>query len=114
MVQNNNKFVFSSMSEEEVDFMLLDQDKYLETILNKNIAIDNYTNKINRLILIYMALDPQKSGLRPDRKFWRWKSGSFDMYVNVPDYKKFCNASKDEAKKIIAQLYLQSINLLII
>ncbi len=97
------------MSDEEIDFSILHQDRYLENILNKNLIINNYTGKIKEIGLIYMAMNPQKPSLRPDRKFWRWKSGSFDMYVNVPDYEKFCNATHKEAKKIIAKLYLASI-----
>ncbi len=109
MVKNNNKIVFSSMSDDKIDFKLLNQDKYLESILNENLNIDNYSKKINRIILIYMAMNPETPPLRPDKKFWRWKSGSFDMYVNVPDFQKYCNATHKEAQKIIAELFLYSI-----
>ena len=109
MVQNTNKLVFSSMSDEKVNFSILHQDRYLEDILNKSVKIDSYSEKIEEIGLIYMAMDPTTHSFRPDRKFWRWKSGVFDMYVNVPDYEKYCQATEAEAKKIIAQLYLDSI-----
>ncbi len=106
---DNHRFIFSSMSDKEVAYSLLHQDRYLQEILNKNLLMENYTKKIKEIGLIYMAMDPQKPNLREDRKFWRWKSGFFDMYVNVPDFKKYCNATHKEAQQIIAELFLYSI-----
>ena len=56
-----------------------------------------------------MAIDPESGSFRPDKKNWRWKSRDFAMYVNVPDYKKFCESTEAEAQKIIAELYLSSL-----
>ncbi len=56
-----------------------------------------------------MVMEPKTSSFRPDRKFNQRKIKSFDMYMNVPDYNKFRTATKQEAKKIIAELYLSGI-----
>ncbi len=109
METDNHKFIFSSMSDEQIDFSLLSQDNHLRELLNKNLDIEDYTQKIKRVGLIYMAMDPKISNVRENRKFWRWKSRFFDMYVNVPDYWIYCNATHKEAQKIIAELFLYSI-----
>ncbi len=97
------------MSDWNVDDTLVETDRNIVEIINKSLSINSYTKKMSRINLVFMAMDPTTHSFRPDRKFWRWKSGSFDMYVNVPDYEKFCNATHKEAKKIIAKLYLASI-----
>ncbi len=102
-------FVISSMLDIKTNKYLLVISSSFYNLLNINLHISNYTNQQKEIGFIFMAMNPQKPALRPDRKFWRWKSGSFDMYVNVPDYEKFCNATHKEAKKIIAKLYLASI-----
>ncbi len=104
-----SKFVLSSMSDENVDLSLIEQDRAINKILNKDILLDSYTSKHKQICLTFMAMDPTTSSFRPDKKFWRWKAGNFDMYMNVPDYNKFRTATKQEAKKIIAELYLSGI-----
>ena len=54
-------------------------------------------------------MNPETPSFRPDKKFNRWKHKVFDIYMNVPDYEKFRTATKLEAQKIIAELYLSGI-----
>jgi len=68
-----------------------------------------YSEKIKQICLIFMALDPTTYSFRQDKHFWRWKRGVFDMYMNVPDYTAFCNATPLQAKQTVAQLYLKGI-----
>ena len=109
MIQNKNKLFFSSMSDEKISQTILSQDLYLEKILNNTINLNNYTNKFDRVGLIFMAIDPTTKSFRPDKKFNRWKQKVFDMYINVPDYDKFRTATKTEAQRIIVELYLSGI-----
>ena len=80
-----------------------------DLLFEKKIQISNFSKKIKQIALIFMAINPKTHSFRPDKKFWRWKDGNFDMYLNVPDYEKFCNADKKKAKVIIAELYLTGI-----
>ncbi len=100
---------FSTMYDMKVKRSNVNFSNEYSKFLDKNLQIKKYGNKIKEICLIFMAMDPATYSFRPDKKFWRWKSGVFDMYVNVPDYETFCNATHDEAKKIIAKLYLTSI-----
>ena len=109
MEQSDNGFVISSMADtnpkRECVVSAMDVDK----ILQLNLKLSNYSDKINTIILNFMAIDPESGQFRPDKKNWRWKSQDFAMYANVPDYKKFCESNKTEARKIIAELYIKSI-----
>lgn len=67
-------------------------------------------DKLKEICMTFMAMDPKTHSFRPDKKFWRWKSGAFDMYVNVPDYEEYCKITEKEvAKKIISKMFLESI-----
>ncbi len=82
----------------------------LGQFLSGNLNISDYGSKLKEIFLIFMAMDPTTHSFRPDKKFWRWKSGAFDMYVNVPDYKEFCKITKkEEARKVIIKMFLESI-----
>ncbi len=102
-------FIISSMLDIKTNKFLLFLSSIFYNLLNINLNISNYTKKHNEIGLIFMAMNPHLSLSRPDRKFNRRKFKSFDMYMNVPDYDKFRTATKPEAKKIIAELYLTGI-----
>ena len=109
MKPKNNGFVLSSMTDMAVNIETVGDTNLINYLLNDNLALSKYTEKIREMGLIFMALDPTTHSFRPDRIFWRWKRGIFDMYMNVPDYQAFCNATPLEAKITIAQLYLKGI-----
>ncbi len=109
ITHKNTPFGFSPMYDMDVKRSNVDFSNEYSIFFEKKLQIADYTDKLKEICLIYMAIDPTSHSYRPNRKFWRWKSGIFDMYVNVPDYQKYCNATRKEAKKIIAELFLESI-----
>ena len=108
-MKKRNIFPISSMTDWHVNDTLIETDRELVSILNQSLQINGYTKKITRVNLVFMVMNPSTHSFRPDKKFWRWKAGHFDMYMNVPDYDKFRTATKPEARKIIAELYLTGI-----
>ena len=105
----DNGFVISSMTDINNNKDVVYKAMNIDQILQQNLKLSNYTDKIKTIILVFMAINPESGSFRPDKKFWRWKNGDFDMYVNVPDYKKFCDSTDKEARNMIAKLYLSSI-----
>ncbi len=101
--------VFSSMVDMNTQKHVLHISNEFDLIFDKKIKVSNFNNKIKQIALIFMAINPKTHSFRPDKKFWRWKAGNFDMYLNVPNYQFFCTATKTEARKIIAELYLTGI-----
>jgi len=106
----SNKFVISSMSDMNVPSKNIDTDIELKKLINDNLNIINYSTKIKELYMTYMVIDPKTKSFRADKKFWHWKTGLFDFFINVPDYEAFCKATEIEARSIIAQLFLKGIN----
>jgi len=107
-VQTQPSVGVSSMT----DMYVKDYTKFLSWYFMEifgNIDIRNYSSSISNICLIFMAMKPDTFSFRPDKNIWRRKTHTFDMYVNVPDYEAFCNASETQARQIIANLFLQSI-----
>ena len=102
-------FVFSAMTDMNIKSYTPYICGELDKLFINNLLMKNYTKSQTELALIFMAIAPSTHSFRPDRKFNRRKFKSFDMYMNVPDYDKFRTATKPEAKKIIAELYLTGI-----
>ena len=105
----DNGFVISCMIDSNINKNVLFSSMEIDKLLQQNLKLSNYSEKIKGISLILIAMNPDEGIPRPDRKFWRWKRGNFDMYVNVPDYKKFCESTKTEARNIVAKLYIKSL-----
>ena len=102
------EFGFSGMNDENISKMpVLICSEFTNYFYKFNIS--DYSNNYKELCFIHMAIDPNTHSFRPDKKILRRKQNRFDMYLNVPDYKKFRTATKPEACKIIAKLYLVGI-----
>lgn len=104
-----NGFVISSMSDMSVNHDNLISTNALVDALNQKLKISNYSDKVQEVGLIFMAIDPSSHSFRPDKKIWRWKSSVFDTYINVPDYEVFCKATEIEAQQIVGNMFLQGI-----
>ena len=102
------KFGFSGMNDENISkapvFICSELTNYFYEF-----NISDYSTNYKELCFIHMAIDPSTYSFRPDKKILRRKQNRFDMYMNVPDYDKFRTATKPEARKIIAELYLTGI-----
>jgi len=104
------KFVISSMSDMGATDKIINYSIDLRTIINKHLNLRNYSEKIIEICMVFMAIDPKTHSFRPDKKFWHWKSGLFEFYINVPDYEAFCKATESEARTVIALLFLKGID----
>jgi len=104
------KFVISSMIDMRVPIVNTHADAYFDEIINNYLDLKKYSDKITEINMVYMAINPKTYSFRPDKKFWHWKSGLFEFFINVPDYEAFCKATESEARSIIALLFLKGID----
>ena len=102
-------FATTSMSDWKIDRENFHSDQKISDILNHFLNINKYTNLLKQILFITMAIDPSTKSFRPDKKIMRRKFQTLELYMNVPDYEKFSTATKLEARKIIAELYLSGI-----
>ena len=109
MVNTQLKLGISAMIDMNVSEKNINFTYEMSNYLSENIDISIYGTKFQQIGLIFMAMNPTTPSFRPDKKINRWKHKVFDMYINVPDYEKFRTATKTEARKIIAELYLTGI-----
>ena len=108
MRQLDSGFVISSMADMNSKRANILSAMDIDQLLQQKLKTSDYSDKIKKIGFVFIALDPKKSK-RENNKVWRWKSSVFEMYVNVPDYKKFCKSTEAEARKIIAKLFLSSL-----
>ena len=102
-----NGFSFTNMIDSNINKDITDEDIFISNLLNKSTQINKYSNIIRNYLFIYIAIDPDKPFLS-DKKIMRHKTKRLDLYMNV-NYKEFIRATKEEARKIIAELYLTGI-----
>ena len=101
-------FSFTKMYDMNINKDIIYEDEFISTSVNKVINLKKYSESILNYLFIFMAINPATSSFRPDKKIMRRKTKRLDLYINV-DYEKFRTATKLEARKIIAELYLTGI-----
>ena len=104
-----NGFATTSMSDWKIDIKQFHSDQEISDILNNCLNLKVYTNLFKQILFISMAITPETKSFRLDKKIMRRKFQTIELYINVPDYNKFRTATKPEARKIIAKLYLSGI-----
>lgn len=109
MKPEKNGFAISSMTDMNTNKKVVYSAMNIDKLLQQNLKFSDYSKKIESLLLTFIAMNPNEGIPRPDKEIWRWKYRNFAMYVNVPDYKKFCESTEDEARNIIAKLYMKSL-----
>jgi len=102
-------FVISSMIDYPTNRDALHAAMDLDKVLQKELKLADYTTTIKEIDFVFMAMNPATTAYRKDREFWRRKRQVFDIFMNVPNYDAFCNATAEDAKHTVAQLYLKGI-----
>ena len=82
----------------------------IQNLLNNNLKICDYSeNSIKRLTYIYLLLPPYdgKGVNWQEKKYFSRNENHFIINIRFPDYEKFCNATKQEALKIMTEQTLR-------
>ncbi len=81
----------------------------IQDTFNKNLAIEKYSNKnIKQLIITYLVYPEIWDGVeRKEKSFFKRKERKFFIDIRFPDYQRFCDATKQEAMKIMAEQTLR-------
>ncbi len=97
-------FTISTIADQGAD-KHIDSVNQIEELVNKQLRLKNYTqNGIGHLTLTYIILPSNWQGVNwKEGKSFKRKEKSFAISLHVPDYDKFCNTTKPEALKILAE-----------
>jgi len=100
-------FIVTAKSDSVVRDNIMQMTK-LNDLLNNNFSISNYSNELKNLTLTYLVIKPQHNGVNwKERKYYKRSEQKFFIDISFPDYEKFCNATKTEALKIMAEQTLR-------
>ncbi len=102
-------FEFTSASGKNVPLSKLGNDRIIFDLLNENLSIKDYSDKIKTIFFIYQAFDPNSPARKvEDFKRFRRKTNVMELYLTL-DYYKFLKATKTEALQMMSKLYLMGI-----
>jgi len=76
--------------------------------LNLELTIEKYTNTLKRLVLIFIAINPNKGLQRADKARYLRKEKKLQLFVNL-DRERLEKATQQEALQMMCELYLESI-----
>ncbi len=85
----------------------------IKALLNKQLVLSNYVNdNINHFTVTYIILASNSDGVNwLEGKRFKRKEKNFTLSIKLADYEQFCNAEKITAKKIIAEQFLNAVQL---
>jgi len=107
---NKSQFIISSRGDKYSRANLF-YTKDLKQIFNKNFSINDYfKNKIKHLAIVFIVLKKPNSGASwQERKYYNNEENELVIELKLSDYDRFCNATREEALKILAQETLRGI-----
>jgi len=84
---------------------------FLQELMNKKLKAKKYSNIIEHLTIIHLLLPPYNGqGVNwQERKYFKRSEKHFYIDIRISDYDRFCNATREEALKILAQETLRGI-----
>jgi len=81
----------------------------IQYLLNKTLNLSEYsTELIKYLTIIFLIFPNDWQGVNwTERKYYKKSEKKFYIDIKFPDYEKFCNATKQEALKIMTEQTLR-------
>ena len=102
------EFQFTSTSTNELTEKL-SEFITLKNTLENDLNVKTYTSNIYSIFCIYQAFAPDDIYCNfPEKKVFRRKTKVMEIYLNL-DYHRFVEASNEEAKIMMSELYLKGI-----
>lgn len=83
---------------------------YLEVVLHKHLSLANYTNKVKKLVLIYIAVRPDNI-LHKEYKGYHWKNQVLEFNLKL-DYERLMAADIATTRYMVAALFLKAVQLI--
>ena len=104
---NLNKFGFTANTD-QIAFKKVIGFKKIEEVLNKYLTITNYTQNLQKIVFVYIAITPELNFKEEDFKRYRWKNKCLEVGLNL-NYKRLLQAKEPEVLQILAEGYLRGI-----
>lgn len=96
---------FSAMQEVFDKFWIYET---LEATLNKSLIINNYTEKIERIVFTYMGYKLDDPIHNKELRYYNKRKKRLELSLKL-DYEKVLQANETEMLQMMAQLYLEAI-----
>ncbi len=84
----------------------------LRNILNDKLNLLDYTNKIEKIVFVYIAVDIEKHRKTENFIKFRTKSKTIELGVNLP-YNEFITADKETEFMLLKNAYIEGIETLL-
>ena len=88
------------------DFTKFEGTFEIEKILNENFELSNYTKQVQKIVFVYIALNPDNKYIIKNFIKYRTKAKVYEVGVNLP-YQDFLNADKQQAIKLLKDAYIE-------
>lgn len=104
---NLNKFGFTANIEQDL-FNKVSQYTELKELLNSKLEITKYTNLLNKILFVFIALNPQNLYKVENFQRFRRKEKIVEIGINL-DYNRLLQSDEDETLELLAETYLKGI-----
>jgi len=94
------------------DFSKFEGTFLIENILNENLKLNNYGDKIQKIVFVYLAVNTDNFKKTENFIKYRTKSKTIEIGVNLP-YNEFIAADKPTALKLLKDAYITGIDTLL-
>lgn len=84
----------------------------IEKALNEKLKITDYTDKIQKIVFVYIAVNIEKFNPTDNFVKYRTKKKVIELGVNLP-YKEFLAADKETELKLLKKAYIEGIEKLL-
>jgi len=90
------------------DISKFDGSYLIEKLLNTNLSLNKYSNSIQRIVFVYLVVEPKKFLPRENFIKFRRNTATLEIGMNL-DYYEFIQANPSESLQILALAYLLGI-----
>jgi len=80
----------------------------IKDLLNEKLTMSNYTNDLNKILLVYLALNPNLPYKEENFQRFRRKDKIVEIGINL-DYFELLQADEEKTLQLLAEAYLKGI-----
>jgi len=100
-------FGFTAKTDEKVLYKVL-KFNVIEEVLNSRLSISDYTEKLQKIVFVYLAASPELAIIHDDFMKYRRKSKCIEIGLNL-DYELLTQTEDENVLEILASSYLEGI-----
>jgi len=94
------------------DFSKFNATFEIEKLLNQNLKLSDFSNKIEEIVFVYLAVNTQNFTKTENFIKFRTKSKTIELGVNLP-YNQFITADKQTEFDLLKNAYIEGIETLL-